>query len=272
MTLTNPAYVISGAAGGHGAQLFRQAIGSLIGSAGGIVQAQDLALAQNGTPNMSVNVGPGRLWVPGTSLASVNPGGGAYYPQGPYFAESDATVNLPISAADVTNPRVDTLVCQIQDAFYTGVINAASLAVLTGTPTPGATLSNLSGAAAVPASTYVLGYALAAAGASSIVTANIANKATMLALSAQNYLQLLSSQKLQINSGTSTVSWTASQTSAAVAIAHGLGRTPIWWGAAPLDYFVLRQSSVNATNINVAGWYLPGSVTGTGSFNWVAIG
>src|SRR6202035_1959182 len=138
MTLTSPPYVLQGSS--HGAQLFREAISSVLAPAGGIVQPSDFALTQNGTPNMSVNIGAGRCWIPGTSLATVNPGGGAYYPQGSYFAESDAAVNLAISASDPSNPRIDTVICQVHDAAYAGATNSAALAIVTGTPTIGATL------------------------------------------------------------------------------------------------------------------------------------
>lgn len=149
----------------------------MLSPAGGIVQSQDFTIAQFGTPNMSVNVGAGRLWVPGTSLATVNPGGGAYHPQGLYYAENDAAVNLPISASSPSSPRIDTVIGQIQDTAYGDTTDSASLAVVTGTATSGATLANLTGAGAVPASSLVLGYVLVPTSATSIVTADILNVA-----------------------------------------------------------------------------------------------
>jgi hypothetical protein len=180
MTLTSPPFAIQ--ASSHSAQLFREAVSSVLAPAGGIVQAQDFALTQNGTPNMSVNVGAGRIWLPGTSLATVNPGGGAYYPQGLYYGENDAAVNLAISASSPFNPRIDTVIAQVQDAAYAGAANSATLGVLTGTPTSGATLVNLTGAAAVPASSYVLGYVLVPANATTIVTADLSSTAGQLSL------------------------------------------------------------------------------------------
>jgi hypothetical protein len=185
VTFTNPAYALQGSS--HGAQLFRQATSSPLNPAGGILQPGDLALTQNGSPNMSVNVAAGRCWIPGTSLPTVNPGGGAYNPQGSYFAENDAPVNLAISASDPSNPRIDTVICQVQDAAYVGSTNSVGPVVVTGTPTSGATLANLTGAAAVPGSSLVLGYVLVPANATTIVTADLASTAAVLSLVGLGY-------------------------------------------------------------------------------------
>lgn len=181
MTLTATPYALQGSS--HSAQLFREAIASLLGPVGGVLSRGDLAVAQLGAPSMAVQVGAGRLWTPGSSLATINPGGGAYQPQGMYFSENDAPVTLPISAANVTNPRIDTVIVQIQDAQYGGSTNSAQLAVLTGTPTAGAALTGsgaLAGVGAVPANSTVLGYVLVPANAPSILTANILNTAGTL--------------------------------------------------------------------------------------------
>jgi hypothetical protein len=185
MTLTPVPYVLQNSS--HPASLFRQATSSLIAPAGGIVQPQDFQVTQNGTPNMSVNVGAGRIWVPSTYTATVNPGGGAYYPGGLYYAENDASVNLPISASNPTNPRLDQIIVQVQDTAYAGSTNSAQLAVLTGTATAGASLANLVGLASMPASSLLLGYVLVPANATSIVTADIANEAAPYAASGREW-------------------------------------------------------------------------------------
>lgn len=86
--------------------------------------ASELQVTENATPNMSVNVALGHGWVDGTENAN----------QGTYHIYNDATVNLVIAAADATNPRKDLVVLRVQDAQYSGATNAASLAVITGTP------------------------------------------------------------------------------------------------------------------------------------------
>lgn len=180
MTLTSPPWALQ--QGSHGAQLVRTAHGSLLSQTGGIVQPDDLAVTQNATPNMSVNVGAGRVWVPSTYSGTINPGGGAFYPDGLYYAENDATVNLAISAANPSNPRVDLVIVQVQDAAYSGSTNSAQLAIVVGTPTAGASLSNPVGAGTVPASSLLLGGVLVPAGATSIVTVDIQNVAPLVSI------------------------------------------------------------------------------------------
>lgn len=138
---------------------------------GGLIGSTDFQISQLGSPNMSVNVSTGEAIVPGNE-------GGA---QGGYYVRGTSTSNLAISTANPSNPRVDTVCLTCGDAQYTlpsgGTSGSLTLQVVTGTPTSGATLSNLSGAAALPGSSLLLGYVLVPAGASSIVTADISNQA-----------------------------------------------------------------------------------------------
>ena len=150
--------------------MIRRALGTLLGPAGGIVTAGDLAVTQQATPNMSVLMGVGQCWVSGTQTAT----------QGSYYGRNAAAVTLAIAAANVSNPRIDTIIVQVQDAEYSGSLKQMAPAVLTGTPTSGATLANLTGAATVPASSLVIAYVLVPAGATSIVTADIANVAAVV--------------------------------------------------------------------------------------------
>lgn len=175
MTAQTPPYAIQ--ASSHGAALFRQAASSIFGvpqpgtlaaSSGGVVNATDLAVTQNGTPNMSVNVAGGSCWVPQTNAAN----------GGLYFGLNDATVNLAISASNPTNPRIDTVVATVNDAAYAGGTNNWVLQVLTGTPTAGATLANLNGAAGLSASSIPIAYVLVPANATSIVTADLLDART----------------------------------------------------------------------------------------------
>ncbi len=163
MTMQSPPYALQ--AGSHSAELFRRAISTLIGSAGGIVGSGDLQITQNGTPNMSVNcaggVPGGEIWVPGTSVAGV---------QGSYYCMNDATGNLPIAASNPTNPRIDIAVAQVQDAAYAGASNNCQLAIVTGTPAGSPV------APSAPASSLVLANIAVAANATTVVTANITDK------------------------------------------------------------------------------------------------
>jgi hypothetical protein len=56
------------------------------GGGHGVVGAGDLAVTQNGTPNMSVNVAAGRAFIRGTETGSLN--------QGVYSFFNDGIVNL----------------------------------------------------------------------------------------------------------------------------------------------------------------------------------
>lgn len=89
---------------------------------------------------LTVNVAAGVGFVRGASNAD----------QGIYRCTNltNRTVTLP--AADATNPRLDQIVLQVQDAAEdTGAGNQGVVTFITGTPTPGATLDNRSGAGAL---------------------------------------------------------------------------------------------------------------------------
>lgn len=165
MALDSPPWLIDGTT--VDGEVIRRAVGSLINPAGGIVTPGDLAVTQQTVPNMSVQVGTGQIWVPGTSTAS----------QGLYYAENKAAVTLAIAASNPSNPRLDQVICQVEDAAYAGSSKLMQFAVVTGTPTSGASLSNLVGLGSVPASSLVIAYVLVPAGTTSIVTADIGNVA-----------------------------------------------------------------------------------------------
>lgn len=120
----------------------------------------DLLVTQNGTPNMSVNVAAGHVWIDGTESAT----------QGAYHGYNDATKNLVIAASDPTNPRKDLVVAKVQDAAYSGAVNAWTLAVVTGTPAASPAEP------AVPANAVVLAMINVAALATTITNANITDR------------------------------------------------------------------------------------------------
>ena len=177
MATQNPPYVIQSSA--HSAKLFRQAFssmfsvtlpGTLTSADGGVNSVNELAVSQNSTPNMSINIAGGSAWIPQTIV----PNGGMY------FALNDATVNISIAPADLTNPRIDIVCASVADSTYAGTTNAWSLSVVQGTPTSGASLSNIVGLGTRPGSSITLGYVLVPANATSIVTANISDQRKFL--------------------------------------------------------------------------------------------
>lgn len=135
-------------------EVVRRAVGSVLNPAGGIISPGDFTVAQQATPNMSVAVSAGQIWVPGTSSAS----------QGMYYARNGAAVTLAIAASSPSYPRLDQVIAQAQDAAYAGTSKDVQLAVVTGTPTAGASLTNLVGLGALPASSLLLAYVLVPAG------------------------------------------------------------------------------------------------------------
>ena len=169
MALESPAWVIS--ASSHSAALFRQTAQTLLASSGIVASpgVGSLATTANGTPNMSVNVAAGMIWIPGSLGATAGfPSG--FTSQGSYCGYNDGTVNLPIASADPTNPRIDIICASIQDAQYAGSNNQPVLQVVTGTAAPSPSVP------AAPASTVILSQVAVAAGATSITSGNLTDR------------------------------------------------------------------------------------------------
>lgn len=135
------------------------------GRSEGVVGTADMAVAQRGAgANMSVDIAAGEAWVLGESVAL----------QGLYHGYNDATFNLTgFTSAHATLPRIDRVALRVRDAFHGDAANDLTFVIVTGTATSGATLSNLTGAAAVAANHLLLANVLIPAASSSITTANI---------------------------------------------------------------------------------------------------
>lgn len=108
----------------------------------GVVGASDLMVVQRGAgANQSVDVGTGFAWV------KIDTG----TRNGMGHVTNDATANVTVTASNATNPRIDRILLRWNDSSIpTGSGNVPTLEVLTGTATAGATLTNLTGATAVP--------------------------------------------------------------------------------------------------------------------------
>jgi len=116
--------------------------------------------------NMTVDIAGGDAWVMGDSLAR----------QGLYHVVNDATFNLAVPANASGNPRLDQVVLKVNDTMHGGVGDTASLEIVQGTATGGATLDNRSGAAGLPNTAMRCADILVPASASSIVDANIRDR------------------------------------------------------------------------------------------------
>lgn len=169
MSAINPAGWLQNAGVTHTAAQMRTYAGSLLAGlavAGATTRTRGgvhpgaggaLAVTANGTPNMSVNVASGSIFVPGSQAAS----------QGVYFCHNDAAVNLAIATAPgAGTSRIDLVVAQVLDSFYSGSSNLWQLAVVTGT------------AASSPASPTVP--------ANSLVLASIAVGASVVSINSGN--------------------------------------------------------------------------------------
>lgn len=141
----------------------RRALQSLVTREGARAAGEMLVGQRAAGANMSVDIAAGLAGVFGDTVAG----------QGLYVAYNDAAVNLAVSAAHATLPRIDRVCLRVRDAFHGDAANDFSFVTVVGTATAGATLANLTGAAAVPANHLLLANVLVPAAAASIVTANI---------------------------------------------------------------------------------------------------
>jgi hypothetical protein len=158
----------------YGAVTFRQMFSSLFGaplpgvlgsgSIGGVVNLGDLLVTQNGTPNMSVEIAGGQIWIPGTTASN----------QAMYYGLNDATVNLAVAASNPSNPRIDVPCGTIKDAAYAGASNNFTLQVITGTPAASPVVPSL------PASSAAIADVTVPAGASTITTGDITDERTFV--------------------------------------------------------------------------------------------
>jgi hypothetical protein len=119
----------------------------------GVFQLVGAGLLPTAGAGMQVLVGSGRAWLNHT------------------WTLNDASLPLAIAASDLVNPRIDTVIIEV-DARTSARVNA--IRVVTGTP--GAipvppTLTNTS-----EIHQYPIAYVYVAAGVSSIISANITNR------------------------------------------------------------------------------------------------
>jgi hypothetical protein len=93
-----------------------------------------------------------------------------------------STINETITTADATNPRIDRVILELKDTTHDASgSNLFQTRVVTGTPTGGATLDNLTGAGAVPSSALLLADVLVAATDTAISNAEIRDRRAVIA-------------------------------------------------------------------------------------------
>lgn len=154
MTLrTPPSWLQNGSHPAENDRLTTQALYATTG----IIGSGSLAVAQNGTPNMSVNIAAGWAAILGNSTTT----------QGVYVAYNDAAVNAAIATAPASNSRIDLVCLTVNDAFYSGSTNNIVVNVVTGTVAASPV------APATPANSIALAQVLVGTSVTSIVNANI---------------------------------------------------------------------------------------------------
>lgn len=139
----------------HPADVFRRVIDGLI-TQEGIASAADLAVSAQSSPNMTVKVAAGHIFVKGDERTG----------QGMYHCFNDADYNVTISAAPLSLSRTDIIVARVlEDAEDSSGQNEWELAAIAG--------SAGGGEPATPDNTVKLAVISIAASASSITNANI---------------------------------------------------------------------------------------------------
>jgi hypothetical protein len=117
----------------HSAASFRRMLDAAYQQVGGVVyqlnnNAADLKVSASGVPDGFVHVAAGSATVRGTQA----PGA-----QGMYHLFNDATVDINVlgpNPAHATLDRIDLVVLRIQDSFYAGGVDTATVEMVTGTP------------------------------------------------------------------------------------------------------------------------------------------
>ena len=123
----------------------------------GIVNSTDLAVTQSASPGMSVSVAAGYGVIVGTTTTNM----------GAYISFNDAAATLTVTTANPSNPRIDIVVVQVSDAYYTGALNSVSFSVVAGTPAVSPV------APTVPANSLLLATIAVGAAVTQILNANI---------------------------------------------------------------------------------------------------
>lgn len=154
MTLRTPPSWLQN--GSHPAENDRLSMQALYATTG-IIGASSLAVTQNGTPNMSVNIAAGWAAILGTYQANM----------GVYTAYNDATVNAAIATSNPSLPRIDLVCLTVSDSFYTGVTNTVAVNVVTGTAAASPAVPS------TPTNSIALAQIAVGAGVTSILNANI---------------------------------------------------------------------------------------------------
>lgn len=131
------------------AQLDRLMLQGIVGN-GGVARVQTGALlVTTGASGLNLSVAQGGGWMDTPDDD-----------RGIYFGYNDAAKTVTATANASGNPRIDQVIATVNDTTYGEGTDNWVLSVLAGTATVGATLANLTGAAALPDNSIRLAYVL----------------------------------------------------------------------------------------------------------------
>jgi hypothetical protein len=124
MALQQPIFQENDTTDQHAIQL-RTMIRDMYTSKSGVLKLNDLLVSQRGAgANLSVDIAVGAALVPGTVVTH----------QGFYYCFNDAIFNLTGFTADVSNPRIVSVILKVRDSLYSGANNDAVFEAVHGTP------------------------------------------------------------------------------------------------------------------------------------------
>lgn len=134
----------------------------------GIEVSTDLEVTQRGAgANLSVDVAAGACWILG------NDSNDTYNEQPNYWQLSQATVNVPLTTADPTNPRIDLIVVKVYDDQFSGASKKGAIEPVDGTPAGSPV------APTQPENTYVLAQVQVDANETTILDADITDQRSL---------------------------------------------------------------------------------------------
>lgn len=149
--------------GSHPAENDRLSMQSVIATTG-IISTSSLAVTQPAAPGLAVQVAAGWGAIVGDYQTNM----------GVYQFYNDAATQLSVTTASVSLPRIDKVVVTINDSYYTGATNNVTFTVVAGTP------ASSPAAPATPTNSLSLATIAVAAGATSIINANITDTRVLI--------------------------------------------------------------------------------------------
>jgi hypothetical protein len=188
--------------GSHPAENDRLSMQAIIATTG-IIGTSSLAVTQAGTPGMAVQVATGWGAIVGNFTTNM----------GVYQFYNDAATQLSVTASNPSNPRIDRVVVTVNDSYHTGATNNVTFTVVAGTPAGSPT------APATPTNSISLATIAVAAGATSILNANITDTRVSVTtnLPVGDLTEVAAGTGITVTSGTGPIPNVALTTPVAVA-------------------------------------------------------